>query len=163
MYQFYEVANKAMKGLSIVVLVCFMLLFLLVSKLIAIEMIFVFQFTYCGLIMLKKLEGLMEPYKNLWICNFYNELYKASPLNLPPSINSIYYKSEFLANFNLDFLPLFLPLLVSIILITLSKLCNYRKLKINAQQALKEWSFSSILFCQFQFIYAFALFLKFGQ
>ena len=82
MYQFYETADKAVKGLLIVVLVSFMLLFLLVSKLIAIEMIFVFQFTYCGLIMLKKLEGLMEPFKNLWICNFYNELYKVSnPLN----------------------------------------------------------------------------------
>ena len=92
MYQFYETADKAVKGLLIVVLVSFMLLFLLVSKLIAIEMIFVFQFTYCGLIMLKKLEGLMEPFKNLWICNFYNELYKVSnPLfclqTLPSSIS----------------------------------------------------------------------------
>jgi len=37
-------------------------------------MIFVFQFTYCGLLTLKKLESLMDPLKALYVTNGYNAI-----------------------------------------------------------------------------------------
>ena len=47
----------------------FLICFLLVSKLMAIEMILIFQITYAALILLKKVELFMRPLRSLWIVN----------------------------------------------------------------------------------------------
>lgn len=67
------------------------ILFLTSSRLMAVEMLFVFQFTFCGLITLKKLESLMEPFRHLWVVNFYNRLSDIAA-ELPPRVSVLFFK-----------------------------------------------------------------------
>lgn len=57
----------------------FVLGFIFSSRLIAVEMILIFQISYGGLIMIAKLECYMDTLKNLWIVNGYNSLFPDSP------------------------------------------------------------------------------------
>jgi hypothetical protein len=73
-------------------LALFLICFLLVSKLMAIEMIFIYQLTYASLILLKKLELFMNPLKYLWIVNGYNSLFKDENSQLPGRVSEVFYK-----------------------------------------------------------------------
>ena len=152
-----------MHVLSYLILGSFIILFLTVSKLIAIEMIFVFQFIYCGLVMLKKLESLMEPYKILWITNSYNEMYtEGQDRLLPPRITAIFYKAEFFSNFNLDVIIFVLPVIVGLSFYVATKFNSNKKLTEWGYKLLKEWQLSAMLFCEFQLSYALVLCIKYG-
>lgn len=65
----------------------FMICFLLVSKLMAIEMIFIYQITYAALILLEKVELFMSPLRNLWIVNGYNNLFADTSTSLPGRVS----------------------------------------------------------------------------
>lgn len=70
----------------------FFICFFLVSKLMAIEMIFIYQLTYAALLLLKKLELFMTPLRNLWIVNGYNSLFKDVSSQLPGRVSEVFYK-----------------------------------------------------------------------
>lgn len=62
----------------------FLICCLLVSKLMGIEMIFIFQVGYAGLLLVTKQEALMVPLRHLKIVNGYNQLMPdSSSSNLP--------------------------------------------------------------------------------
>ena len=76
----------------------FLLCCLLVSKLMGIEMIFIFQVGYAGLLLVTKQEALMVPLRNLKIVNGYNQLMPdSSENNLPQRLSEIFYSASFLA------------------------------------------------------------------
>ena len=62
----------------------FVLSCLLVSKLLAVEMIFIFQVGYAGLLLVTKKEALMVPLRYLKIVNGYNQLISDSSSNSLP-------------------------------------------------------------------------------
>lgn len=120
-YQLAATMNKLCSALSYIAL-SFFIIGMIISKLIAIEMIFLFQYTYCGLLMLKKLETLMDPLKALWITNGFNIFVNDSqPIKLPPRVSQIFFKSEFIANFNFNFIVIILPFIIGSILYLIGK------------------------------------------
>lgn len=65
----------------------FVVCFCFVSKLIALELILVPQIAFAGLIMIEKIESLLQPFNNLSIVNGYNPLFPSpSSSNLPPRL-----------------------------------------------------------------------------
>ena len=57
----------------------FIIAFMVVSKLMAVEMLLIYQLAYSSLIMLQKLQLFMIPLRNLWLVNGYNKLFEDSP------------------------------------------------------------------------------------
>lgn len=87
------------------------------SKLMAVEMIYVVQLSYIGLIMIDKLEALIYPLINLWPINGYNNLLAdGDGLTTPSRVTSPGYKAFFLANFSIDIIIVLAPLIVGGIL-----------------------------------------------
>lgn len=135
--------------LAVSVVSSFMICFLVVSKLMAIEMILIYQLTYSALMMIKKLELFMLPLRNLWIVNGYNKLLPDSPaITLPGRISEIYYKADFLSNFSIDVALVLLPVIVGACLILIGKVRSSKSFRLKGYRALKEWLFSALLFVQ---------------
>ena len=96
-------------------LTCFILGFFFSSKLMAVEMIGVIQIAYLGLIIIDKLEALLQPLVFLWPINGYNDLIEdISPL--PSRVFTTGYKANFFSNFSLNFIIISLPILIGYIL-----------------------------------------------
>lgn len=70
--------------------ICFVC-FILLSKLIAIELILVPQIAFAGLIMIEKIEALLEPLNNFKLTNGYNPMFTDSIL-LPPRLLILFYQ-----------------------------------------------------------------------
>ena len=80
-----------MNPLIIIVWILIVLTFLFSSKMIALETLLIFQFTYGGLMMMRKIEPLMIPYQKLWIFNGYNRITGLENHLLPPNIKILGY------------------------------------------------------------------------
>ena len=100
----------------------FLLCCLLVSKLMGIEMIFIFQVGYAGLLLVTKQEALMVPLRHLKIVNGYNQLMPdSSANNLPQRLSEIFYSASFLANFAFGLIVVLLPLIIGLIVLIVAK------------------------------------------
>lgn len=122
-YDTFLTFKKLMPIFSYTLWFLLVLVFFFVSKLIAIETLFIFQFTYGGLIMLKKLEPVMYSYKYLWVFNGFNHLYDDG-VYVPPQVAAIDYNADFIANFNIDLVIFLLPLSVGALLLLINWIKN---------------------------------------
>ena len=88
----YEIMRKLTNATTFIYLGIFLICFLFVSKLIAIEFLLVPQVTYAGMIMIEKLESLLLPLQNLRYVNGYNPLFKGKDnIILPPRVSILLY------------------------------------------------------------------------
>ena len=71
-------------------LITFFMCFIFVSKLWAVELIFVPQVAFAGLIMVEKMEALLQPLKFFFITNGYNLSIKDN-LQPPPRVSSPFF------------------------------------------------------------------------
>lgn len=115
----------------------FLICFFLVSKLMAIEMIFIYQLTYASLILLKKLELFMTPLRNMWIVNGYNSLFKDESSLLPGRVSEVFYKGSFLANFSFDIVIVLLPIMVGSVYLLMGKIGKNKDNRLRAYRILK--------------------------
>jgi hypothetical protein len=63
------------------------------SKMIAMETLLIFQFTYGGIMMMRKIEPLMIPYQKLWVFCGYNHMTGEGNSLLPPNIKILGFAS----------------------------------------------------------------------
>ena len=136
------------------------------SKMIAMETLLIFQFTYGGIIMMRKIEPLMIPYKKLWVFNGYNQNNQLGDSFLPPNIKIMGYGSEFFSNFNFGIVFLLLPALGGLVLYIVYKiLIRMRKsnrLDYYSEIALGEWQICGLLFSLQQVTFAFIINVMYG-
>lgn len=139
-------------------LVCFVF----VSKLIAIELLLVPQVTFAGLIMIEKIESLLQPLNNFRLTNGYNPLFTDN-VQLPPRLSILMYGGSFLTNFNVCIAIILIPVIVGLLLLVLGKVKKSKKLLKYSFRTLKEWTLSVLLVFQFQFTISFGIDVIFGQ
>ena len=139
-------------------LICFVFL----SKLIAIELILVPQIAFAGLIMIEKIESLLQPLANLRITNGYNPLFKDA-VPLPPRLSILFYQGQFLSNFNACLTFIILPIIIGLVLLAIGKVRKSKKVLHYSYRTLKEWSFSALLIFQFQFTISFGIDFIYGN
>lgn len=113
---------------AFIYLAVFLICFIFISKIIAIELIFIPQVTFAGLIMINKLESLLLPLKNLKYTNGYNPLF-VDDVVLPANILILDYYGEFLSNFNIDLAIIIVVLVVGGVLLLVGKIQNNKKIK----------------------------------
>jgi hypothetical protein len=77
--------------------------------------------------MLKKLEPVMYSYKYLWVFNGYNHLY-SDGVDVPPQVSAIDYNADFIANFNIDLVIFFLPMIVGGVFLLVNRIENNIKI-----------------------------------
>lgn len=113
---------------AFIYLAVFLICFIFISKIIAIELIFIPQVTFAGLIMINKLESLLLPLKNLKYTNGYNPLF-VDDVVLPANISILDYYGEFLSNFNIDLALIIVVLVVGGVLLLVGKIQDNKKIK----------------------------------
>jgi hypothetical protein len=139
-------------------LICFIFL----SKLIAIELILVPQITFAGLIMLEKIETLLQPLNGFKIVNGYNPLFKDS-IELPTRLHLLFYQGNLLSNFNICLVIVLLPLIVGLVLLGVGKIMKSKNVTRYSYRAMKEWILSVLLVFQFQFTISFGIDFLYGN
>jgi hypothetical protein len=140
--------------------------FVVISKLIAIEMLLVPQIAFSALIMIQKLESLLLPLSNLYLVNGYNNAMEANSSDLPSRITAMQYKSEFLMNYNINLLLVFFTAFVGAILFLVAKLIlteHKQKVKKMSFSLLKEWTLCMLLLFQFQCVMAIGIDVLYGK
>lgn len=75
--------ETASYAIALTVTAIFLFCFLFVSKLMAIEMILIYQVGYGGLLVLEKLEVYMRAMRKLWVVNGFNEVLGDRARSLP--------------------------------------------------------------------------------
>ena len=106
----------------------------------AVEMITVLQIAFIGLILIDKLEALMDPLKHLWPVNGYNGIVEDNdPSLLPSRVVAPFYNAFFFANFNINFIFIIWPILVGVIVYVIGKKKKDKLLKRVGSRALKEY------------------------
>lgn len=83
LYGMTDKEDASVLALALVALVLFILCFFLVSKLMGVEMMLIFQLAYAALLILEKKELLMVSFRNLWVANGYNNLLHDSAQSVP--------------------------------------------------------------------------------
>ena len=92
MYELADTESYVVMALGSMAMLVLILACLMVSKLMGIEMIFIFQITYAGLMMITKQEALMVPLRHLRIVSASLDVISdASAANLPEGLANIYY------------------------------------------------------------------------
>ena len=141
----------------------FLLCFLFVSKLMAVEMILVVQIAFVALMIIDKIEALLSPLMYLWPINGYNRLIKDySNSVVPTRVATLGYKGYFLANFNLTMIFLLLPLVVGVVLYGVGKFKERKDFRRLGSKAMKEYFLSFLLFAQLQIMISVCLACMYG-
>lgn len=139
-------------------LICFVFL----SKLIAIELILAPQVAFGGLIMIEKLESLLQPLAKLRFVNGYNPLFQ-DKVALPPRLSILFYQGEFLSNFNACLVFIALPIIVGLVMFIIGKVRKSKLVLQYSYRTMKEWTFSALLIFQFQFTISFGIDFIYGN
>lgn len=112
--------------------------------------------------MLIKLEALMYPYRYLWIFNGYNYINEGTPAP-EGRFSAVYYKTEFMDNFNVDFIIFFLFIVIGGVMLLVNRYKPHRQLQIWGRSFACEWQMSGMLFCAQQLMFAFIICMYFGE
>jgi len=97
----------------------------------------------------------------MWIFNGYNYFWEDG-VKVPPNVEAAYYGAEFLANFNVDIVLVFLPIFIGLSLLIFSKIRGNNENKKTGGLLLGEWSISAQLFCIQQLVFALVISLRHG-
>lgn len=136
-------------AIGIVGLVAFLLGIIFSSKLMALEMVYILQVGYGGLLLVEKKELLMVPVRYLRITNGYNDLLSDNSIT-PGRVSDIYYRGAFLSNFNLNIVLALLPLIIGLIILIVSKVKKQKNLRLKSYRFFKEWELLLLLFVLMQ-------------
>jgi hypothetical protein len=160
----YAIASKFDEVITPYIIIVWILIiatFLFSSKLIAMETLLIFQFIYGGIVMLRKIEPIMVPYKKLWIFNGYNIITKDDSRNLLTNFTALDMGSDFFENFNIGVILFFLPTVIGLILLAVHKLLIKRrkpnKLDVYAKDAMGNWQICALLLNIQQLTFAFII------
>jgi hypothetical protein len=157
-YEMADTFSRLVPILSYVIVGLLVLMFVFESKVIALEMQLLFQFTYGGLIMLRKMEVSLYPFEGLWIFNGY-----AYPIGdgtrVDARVAALGYHADFLSNFNVNLIIYLLPLAVGSLLFVARKVGRIQCPKLERWQRamLEEWQLTAMLFCLQPLIFAFVI------
>ena len=135
--------------LAIASLLAFLLAVVFVSKLMGLEMIFILQMGYVGLMMVTKMETSMAPLKHLKIVSGWSGFIgDSSASNLPSRLSELYLNAFFFANFMIGVLIVMIPLIIGAIVSLMGKVKNNEEWKLKGKKILKEWVLLALLFGQ---------------
>lgn len=148
-YNMVSTMEYVVWGIAIIGLIAFLLGVIFSSKLIALEMMYILQVSYAGLLLVEKKELLMIPVRYLRITNGYNDLL-SDDSNTPGRVSDIYYRGSFLSNFNVNVVLALLPLIVGLIVLIASKIKKDKQLRLKSYRLFKEWELLLLLFVLMQ-------------
>ena len=94
------------------------------------------QIAFAGLIMIEKIESLLQPLANLRITNGYNPLFK-DKVPLPPRLSILFYQGEFLSNFNACLAIIALPIIIGLVMLLIGKVRKSKKVLQYSYKTLK--------------------------
>lgn len=120
------------------------------------------QVGFAGLIMIEKIESLLEPLNSLRITNGYNPIFTDN-VELPPRLTILFYEGDFLSNFNICLVVILLPIIVGLAMLLIGKARGSKILLKYSYRTLKEWTLSVLLIFQFQFTISFGIDFLFGD
>ena len=107
--------------------------------------------------MMRKIESIMYPFKELWLFDGFN-IRNSNEAYVPPRIGALGMTSDFLSNFNISIAICLLPLAIGVVV-------SFRRLRLHRYRAaiVGEWQLSALLICIQQLVFAFVVNIQYSQ